>query len=90
MGLRDIGTARIEHERLESRWRHAEATHRVVHHEEDRSAVDAAREADADRRGAAGHPIDVLQPARHFVRERADVALANHVQIRRQRGRVRV
>lgn len=41
VGLRDIGTTRIEHERLESRWRHAEAPHRVVHHEEHRSAVDA-------------------------------------------------
>ena len=28
----------------------------------------------------------MLQPARHFARQRADVALANHVQIGRQRG----
>ena len=90
VGLRDIGPARIEHERLEPRRRHAEAAHRVVHHEEHRSAVDAAREADADRRGAAGHAIDVLQPAGHFVGERADVALADHVQVGGQRRRVRV
>ena len=60
----------------------------MVDDEQHGAAVDAAGEADANRRLSVAVPVEVDQPFRRLVRQRADVSLANRVEVRGKRPAV--